>query len=74
MPTPSRSSLSTAFFNQKIRLFRYPQPLIRASLPPSRKEADMDRDGLIAALEADGSAKALVWARWLREWVAPTVH
>lgn len=34
----------------------------------------MDRDGLIAALLADGSAKALEMARWLREWDTPTVH
>jgi hypothetical protein len=31
----------------------------------------MDRDGLIAALEADGSAKALEMARWLRGWEPP---
>lgn len=34
----------------------------------------MDRDELIAALEAAGDAKALEMARWLREWGAPTVH
>lgn len=34
----------------------------------------MDRDELIAALEADGRAKCLELARWLREWDAPTVH
>ena len=31
----------------------------------------MDREGLIAALEADGSAEALEMARWLREWEPP---
>ncbi len=34
----------------------------------------MDRDELIAALLADGSAEALEMARWLRGWGAPTVH
>lgn len=34
---------------------------------------DREKHELIAALEADGSAKALEMARWLREWDAPAV-
>lgn len=34
----------------------------------------MDKQALIAALEAAGDPESLAMARWLREWDAPTVH